>query len=415
MTGDLPGFADVVIVGAGPAGLAAAAELKARGVGSVLVLEREAQAGGIPRHCGHFPFGMREFHRLLRGPAYAARLLARAQAAGAVIKTGVTVTALHPGPGLSVASAGGLRQITARRVLLCTGVRESTRAARLIGGTKPGGVLSTGALQGMVHLQALRPFRNPVVLGTELVSFSALLTCRHLGIRPAAMIEPGPRVTARRPAGLLPRLLGVPLLRNTSITAIEGRDRVTGVSLQAADGARRRIACDGVIVTGGFRPEAALLRESHLAMDPATGGPVVDQFGHCSDPAYFAAGNLLRPVETAGWSWNEGRIIGRVIAESLGDDVPNLAQYMKIDLQGDVLKYILPQTISASPAPAALRQFQLRVTRPARGRLILRVNGEVILSRALSALPERRITLPLNALPAGVEGVAEVSFEEGPA
>ncbi|MDY6860366.1 MAG: FAD-binding protein, partial [Pseudomonadota bacterium] len=188
MTGDLPGFADVVIVGAGPAGLAAAAELKARGVGSVLVLEREAQAGGIPRHCGHFPFGMREFHRLLRGPAYAARLLARAQAAGAVIKTGVTVTALHPGPGLSVASAGGLRQITARRVLLCTGVRESTRAARLIGGTKPGGVLSTGALQGMVHLQALRPFRNPVVLGTELVSFSALLTCRHLGIRPAAMI-----------------------------------------------------------------------------------------------------------------------------------------------------------------------------------------------------------------------------------
>jgi 2-polyprenyl-6-methoxyphenol hydroxylase-like FAD-dependent oxidoreductase len=156
-----------LIVGCGPAGLAAV-ELRARGVVSVTVLDREAQAGGIPRHCAHSPYGLRELRRIMSGPVYAARLVARARAAGVAIHTGVTVTAVHQGPRLSLSTAGGLREITARQVLLCTGTRESSRAARLIGGAKPGGVISTGALQAMVHLHGLQPFRRPVVLGTEL-------------------------------------------------------------------------------------------------------------------------------------------------------------------------------------------------------------------------------------------------------
>ena len=138
-----------------------------------------------------------------------------------------------------------------------------------------------------------------------------------MGIRPVAMVEPAGRVTARWPARLLPKLLRIPLMLGTELTAIHGRSRVTGVDLVGPDGNTRHVEADGVIVTGGFVPESALLKASHLAVDPASGGPDIDQFGRCSDPAYFAAGNLLRAVETAGWSWAEGRRAGRTIAYDL--------------------------------------------------------------------------------------------------
>ncbi len=413
MADRLPPSCDVAIVGGGPAGLAAACALRRAGVASVVVLEREAEAGGIPRHCGHFPFGMREFRRMLRGPDYAARLVARARKAGVDIRTGVTVTALHPGGRLGLSSTDGVAGIEARRVLLCTGVREKSRAARLIGGEKPGGILSTGALQGLVYLKGRRPFSRPVLLGTELVSFSALLTCRHMGIRPVAMIEPNARVTARWPARLLPRLLGVPLLLGAQLTAIHGATHVTGVELAGPDGATRRIETDGVIVSGGFVPEAALLKASHLAVDEASGGPEIDQFGRCSDPAYFAAGNLLRAVETAGWSFAEGRRAGRAIAHDLKVGLLAPKPGLRVALHGTALKYAVPQRLAyASRSPFSVKRLQLRVTRPVKGRLILTVDGAEIWSKALSALPERRIMLPVSALPVGPEGLAEFSFHE---
>ena len=180
----LPDHTDVLIIGGGPAGLAAATVLAANH--RVTVLEREQNAGGIPRHCGHYPFGLREFHRLMKGPDYARALVGRASGAGVQIFTGVDVVRLLPGPSVIVTSNDGLAEIKARRVLVATGVRESSRAQRLIGGEKPGGVLSTGALQGLVYLEGKRPFRRPVILGTELVSFSAIMTCDHAGIRPCA-------------------------------------------------------------------------------------------------------------------------------------------------------------------------------------------------------------------------------------
>ncbi len=405
--------ADVVIVGAGPAGLAAARELRALGVGRVLVLDRERAAGGIPRHCDHPPFGLREFNRLMRGPAYARRLATAAEAAGAEIRTGATVAALRPGPLVEISTDAGLSTVAARAVLLATGVREKTRAARLIGGTKPGGVLSTGALQGLVHLDRLRPFRRPVVLGTELVAFSALLTCRHLGIRPVAMIEPGPRPTARWPAGLFPRLVGVPILLRTELVAIEGDERVTGVVVRDAGGGTRRIETDGVVVSGQFLPEASLVRTSHLALDPGSGGPAIDQYGRCSDPAFFAAGNLLRPVETAGWSWNEGRLVARSIARALAADLPSPAPGLAVVRMGDALKFALPQRLVGTPAAdAPHRAFQLRVTRPAAGRLRLLLDGAEVWSEAVDLLPERRISVPLSAVPEGARGTLAFDLVE---
>lgn len=413
---------DVAIVGGGPAGLAAAAELRRLGAGDILVLEREPVAGGIPRHCGHYPFGMREFGRVMRGPDLARRLVARATEAGVRIRTGVSVMELRNGPELLVSTAEGLGRISARRVVLATGVRETSRAARMIGGTKPGGVLSTGALQGMVYLENTRPFLRPVILGTELVSFSALLTCRHAGIRPVAMIEPNPRPTAWRLAPLLPRAMGVAMHFNAAVTDISGRERVTSVTIATRAGPQT-IACDGIIVSGGFRPEASLLQDGLLHADPATGGPRVDQYGRCSAPTYFAAGNLLRPVETAGWSWREGCRVAAAVAQDLAGALPaaDPAQAVTLCAAHPAVRYVMPQVYQPeSTAAGGLPELQVRVSRPVRGRLALVVRdgpAEPLWQRRLNALPERRITIPTAAL-AGVSPGATVEvqlFEEGTA
>ena len=217
---------DVVILGAGPAGLAAAARLAALGIKDIVVLDREGEPGGVPRHCGHVAFGMREFHRPLTGPAYAKRLAGTV--AGIDIRTRTTVTAIEAGGRVrAVHPDSGPESISGRAVLIAFGVRETPRSTRLVGGDRPVGVTTTGALQQFVYLSRIRPFRRAVVVGSELVAFSALLTLRHGGIEATAMIEEGPRIMARRPADWVARLaLGVPVLTGTKLLAIRGLDRV---------------------------------------------------------------------------------------------------------------------------------------------------------------------------------------------
>lgn len=386
--------ADVLVVGAGPAGLAAATELASAGR-RVIVLEREAEAGGIPRHCGHYPFGMREFHRVLRGPDYAARLRQAALAAGVTLRTGVSVTALRPGATVEITDDAGPATLTGQAVLLATGVRETSRAARLIGGVKPGGVIATGAFQGLVYINNQRPFQRPVILGTELVAFSALLTCRHAGIRPLAMIEPGDRPTVRAPAHWLAALMRVPIHLQSDIAAIHGRSRVEGVTLSTPSGTVD-LAADGVIVTGGFRPDAALLRGSHLDVDPASGGPVIDRWGRLSDPTYFAAGNLLRGVETAGWCWAEGRRTARAILAALSTGLPAPGG-ARLGLAHPALRLAMPQIIGTGGAWTAHDRLQVRLDAAAKGQLRLMQDGRTLASARVDSLPERRLTLPLPA------------------
>lgn len=391
----------VAVIGGGPAGLAAAIRLRALGIDRVAVLDREPAAGGIPRHCGHYPFGLREFRRLYKGPDYAARLVVEALAAGVEILTETTVVRLAPGPLLTLSTPAGTRELSARRVILATGARETSRAARMIGGQRPLGVISTGTLQSMVYLLGLKPFARPVILGTELVSFSAILTCRHAGIRPAAMIEADGRVTARAFARGLPLLLGIPLLLDSPVERIVGDRRVQAIVVRQGGG-MREIACDGVIVSGAFTPEATLARAADLAIDPGTGGPAVDQYGRCSDPDVFATGNLLRPVETAGWSWQEGTDTAERVAASLGGALPNPAATRALRGDGDALRYVMPQRLApASAGPSGsigMSHAQVRVTRPVSGTLSAWSGDRMVWSRRLSALPERRLLVPLAPL-----------------
>ncbi|MFL5338451.1 MAG: NAD(P)/FAD-dependent oxidoreductase [Geminicoccaceae bacterium] len=385
---------DVVVVGGGPAGLAAAMKLRRRGVERVLVLEREPVAGGIPRHCGHSPFGMREFGRVLTGPTYAGRLRDQAGAAGVVIRTGHSVVALEQGGRITVATSDGPTSLAAGRVVLATGVREASRHARLISGDRPLGVVTTGTLQSMIHGRHLVPFRRPVVVGTELVSLSALLACRGARIRPVAMIEPRDRPTVRRAMMLFPRLLGIAVHLGADLVEIRGGRRVEGVLVRTADGRPLELACDGVLLTGRFLPEAALVRSSHLGLDPGTGGPAVDQFGRCTDPTYFAAGNLLRPVETAGWSFREGTRVGGCVADDLAGSLPQQSPALPID-RGHGVKLVVPQRLALPLGRGGLRHLQLRVDRPVGGGLDLLADGVPIWHRRTTALPERRLLVPL--------------------
>lgn len=394
------GVVDVLIVGAGPAGLSAATELKRLGLGSVVVVEREREAGGVPRHCGHPPFGMREFSRVLTGPAYARRLAARALEAGVTLKLGATVVGIERGESLvaTLTDDGGLFRIKARRIVLATGVRERTRAQRLASGDRPIGVLNTGALQAYAYLQHLAPFRRPVIVGTELVALSSLLTCRAVGAKPVAMIEENAGPTVRRAFMALPRLLGVPVRYGAHIVDIRGKPRVERVSIRTADGSVEDIACDGVLFTGRFIPESSLARRIGLVVDPGTRGPSIDQFGRTSDPRVFAAGNLLRPVETAGWSWDEGRRVAGFVADDLKGRLPSADGATAIE-PGRGVRYIVPQRLA--PGGGGLDRLQLRVSAAAKGRLVARRNGAALASMALSAQPERRVLFPAAGLAAG--------------
>jgi thioredoxin reductase len=403
---------DVAIIGSGPSGLAAAIALKAAGVDRVAVLEREQQAGGIPRSCGHLAFGLREFRRLLSGPDYSARLVEQAHDAGVEVHTQTTVVEFLHGGMLTVSTPNGTFQIEPRRVIYATGVRETPRSARLISGARVQGVLSTGALQSMIYLKQRRPFVRPIVIGSELVAFSALMTCRHAGIHPVAMIEAEQCATARWPCALFPRIRGIKLHTSTQLLEVKGKEAVEEVVVAGPDGQQRGIDCDGVILTGRFTPESALARCGHLDVDPATGGPVVDQWGRCSDPSYFATGNLLRPVETAGRSWAEGRRTGQWVAQDLAGKLPKPDKTLNIVIRDKHLKYAMPQLICPIGDTGGMIDIQMRVTERVSGTLVARSKSGPVWRRALRSRPERRIRVPISEIVSQVtDGTVEFNVE----
>jgi thioredoxin reductase len=307
---------DVLIVGAGPAGLAAAIELRRLGVQDVLVVDREREAGGVPRHCAHTGFGLRDLHRVMGGPAYARHYRRAAARAGAVIRTQTTLTGWTdswPGQSGPVAatltSPAGIETVHASSVLLATGCRERPRAARLVPGSRPPGVYTTGELQQRVYLHGQRLTGRAVIVGAEHVSFSAMLTLAHAGADVVGMVTEQPRHQSLAAFRLGARFIWrVPLWTQTTVTEILGGDQVSAVRLRDhLTGTDRVVSCDLVVFSADWIPDAEHARLAGAQMDPASHGPVVDTTLRTSLPWVFAAGNLVHAAETADIAAISGR------------------------------------------------------------------------------------------------------------
>ena len=318
--------ADVLVAGAGPAGLAAAVELRRLGAGSVLVADRDEEAGGIPRHSAHTGFGARDLRRVLTGPGYARRYADAAAAAGADIRLGTTVTgwdgSMRPGGPYraTLTSAAGTDTVDAAAVLLATGCRERPRTARLVPGDRPAGVMTTGELQRRVYLAGQRLAGRALVVGAEHVSFSAMVTLAHAGAEVVALVTGRPRHTSYAAFALAASWRWhVPVWPSTVVRRVAGRGRLEGAELaDARTGETRFVPCDLLVFTGDWIPDHELARAAGLDMDPGTRGPVVDTALETSVPGVFAAGNLVHAAETADIAALGGRHAARGIAAFLG-------------------------------------------------------------------------------------------------
>jgi len=384
--------AEVMIVGGGPAGIAAAIELRKQHVRDVMLLERESALGGAPRHCLHSPFGMREFGRLDTGPAYARRLARHAQDAGVRICSGYSVIQLESDGRLCVRSNQGMQWLHAKRIIIATGARERPRPARLLSGDRPIGIITTGTLQASIAFHQALPFSRPLIVGSELVSLSALLTCVTHGIKPVAMIEPRPHALARKPLTWFPALTGTPLQCNTALSEIIGKDRVEAATLDCA-GKLQTLTCDGILLTGQFIPESSLFLQSPMGVASGSAGPLIDQYGRSVNPAYFSAGNVLRAVETGGWAYREGRAVARAVAEDLRH-APDLTTPIPVTFDAPI-KLVVPGMVRNSDLTPAFRHFQLRMLSRMRGELGLQLDGSTVWKQRALWWPERRICIPI--------------------
>ncbi|MEX3656406.1 MULTISPECIES: NAD(P)/FAD-dependent oxidoreductase [Mycolicibacterium] len=393
---------DVAIIGGGPAGLTAAAELAHNSALNVVVLERESEAGGIPRHSDHPGYGIRDMKTFISGPAYARRLVREATAAGAKIRTATMVTDWAGERSLELTSPAGREQLDARAVVLATGARERARQARLIPGDRPGGVYTTGQLQNTVHLQHRSVGKRAVVVGAELVSYSAVLTLKHAGCETALMTSEYPSAESYAIFNLAGRtpLMNVEVATTTRVVRIIGRGTVVGVEIENTRTGRRSIvACDTVVFTGDWIPDHELARAAGLDMDPKSLGPLVDTALRTSREGVFAIGNLLHPVDTADIAALDGRHVAAQVRRYLGG-AATPGDGIRIEAAAP-LRWVAPGLLRpGDPAPARRRLLLWTDTLVRIPKVVARQDGTVIGRRTLPwpASPGRVFRVPSSIL-----------------
>ncbi|RDH78761.1 FAD-binding protein [Mycolicibacterium moriokaense] len=393
--------AEVAVIGAGPAGLSAAARLAGAHHRQVVVLDREQNAGGIPRHSDHVGYGMRDLHTFISGPAYARRLTQRAEQAGATIVTRAMVTEIRPDNSLDVTTPDGLQRITAGAVILATGARERPRSARMIPGDRPAGVYTTGHLQNIVHVHHGTVGERAVVVGAELVSWSAVMTLRHAGTRTVLMTTRYGSPESYRAFNVGGKaLFRVPIATRTRLTRIIGRPRVEAVEIEnLGTGERSVIACDTVVLTGDWIPDNELARSAGIELDAATKGPLVDTLLSTSRPGVFSAGNVLHPVDTADVAALDGTFVADEVARYLSDG-PREALSVRLR-PGAALRWLTPGRLSVGssgpPRGRLLAWTDHMVRLP---RVTISQQGRVVASRRLPwpATPGRVLRIPASIL-----------------
>jgi glycerol-3-phosphate dehydrogenase len=343
---------DVLIIGGGAAGMAAAKEVAARGLGAIIV-DREERPGGVLRQCIHNGFGIHEFGEELTGPEYAERYVSDLQGTGVRFLGGTTalgVTRENGGFDLrALSEERGLERIHGRAVVLAMGSRERNRGSIRIPGTRPAGIFTAGAAQRLVNISGYVPGRRVVIIGSGDIGLIMARRMKFVGAEVEAVIEIQPV-----PSGINRNIVqclddfGIPLYLGHVVTEIHGADRVSGVTVAPLENgvpqsdAGFELECDTLLLSVGLIPENELSREIGVALDHQTNGPVVDSRLMTNVPGVFAAGNVLHIHDLVDFVAEESSRAGKAAAAYLkGEAEP---QELPI-VAGSNVRYVAPGKI----------------------------------------------------------------------
>ena len=314
---------DIVTIGGGPAGLAAAIAARESGVEQVLILEREPELGGILNQCIHNGFGLHTFKEELTGPEYAARFIEKAEALGIPHWLSTTVVDLQrQGDRLLVTCVSrerGLQVVEAGAVVLCMGCRERPRGALNIPGTRPAGIFSAGTAQRLVNLEGYLPGREVVILGSGDIGLimARRMTLEGAKVKCVAELMPYSGGLKRNIVQCLDDY-GIPLKLSHTVVDIQGKERVTGVTIAQVDGkgkpipgTEEQIPCDTLLLSVGLIPENELSKEVGVQLSPVTNGPTVNESLETSIPGVFACGNVLHVHDLVDYVSEEAEQAGK--------------------------------------------------------------------------------------------------------
>ena len=317
---------DVTVIGAGPAGLAAAIAAKEAGAENVLVIERDDAPGGILQQCIHNGFGLHRFKEELTGPEYAQRFVDRAEELKIPIRCGTMVVEVKRSDGLEVTTMSrryGLQTVKTKSVVLAMGCRERPRGALMTPGTRPAGVYTAGTVQRLVNMDGIMPGKRVVILGSGDIGLIMARRLTFQGAKVLACIE-----IMKKSSGLMRNVVqclddyDIPLLLHHTVTDVEGREHVTGVKVSQVDddlkpipGTEIHFDCDTLLLSCGLIPENELTKAAGVEMDPKTRGPKVDpKTMATSVPGIFAGGNVVRVYDLVDWVSRDSEIAGRSAA-----------------------------------------------------------------------------------------------------
>jgi NADPH-dependent 2,4-dienoyl-CoA reductase/sulfur reductase-like enzyme len=348
---------DVIVIGAGPAGLAAAIEAKEAGVGDVLVVERDKEPGGILQQCIHNGFGLHVFGCELTGPEYAQRFIDEAEAVGVKILLDSMVLSVDSDKKVIVLSPKeGLIEYSAKAVILAMGCRERTRGALQIPGSRPAGVLTAGAAQRFVNKEGYLPGREIVILGSGDIGLimARRLTLEGAKVKLVCELMPYSGGLNRNIVQCLEDF-NIPLLLSTTVVKIHGMERIEAVTIAQVDENLKpipetceMIPCDTLLLSVGLIPENELSLEAGIEIDPVTQGPIVNDSRETTVPGIYACGNVVHVHDLVDYVTEEARLAGRSAARDVlkADQKAGTVKsaYVKTKA-GEGVRYIVPQKI----------------------------------------------------------------------